>query len=566
MTRLRLARSLVALIVGALAALPGVAQNQLLLRQFGSPGDDQTTSVASDGAGGVYLGGSTTGGLNGPNAGRSDAWIARYDGATGNQLWLRQLGTSADDFANGVAPDGSGGVYVTGHTEGSPGGPYLGDTDVWLARYDSVGNQLWFRQLSSTGNLFSYDYAYGAAADGSGGVYVTGQTTGSLGGQFFGAGADAFVAHYDSTGVQLWIRQFGSNTVELGFTAAPDGSGGVYVGGYTYNQFWGGSSGWLAHYDTAGNQLWLRQVDPTYTSLIWAAAPDGMGGVFVGGYTEGGIAAPNIGEYDIWLARYDAAGNRLWIRQFGTSVSEGVVAAAPDGSGGVFVSGWTLGSLVGASAGWLAQYDSAGNQLGIRQIGQIGTNSSEYANGAAPDGSGGVYLGGVTYGAWGAPNAGGSDAWFARYDGVGPPSSYCTASTSANGCSASISANASPSATFATPCVLNIANVEGQRQGLIFYGVDNTGFSPLPWSTGSSSFLCVKPPTQRTAIQSSGGAIASCDGTLSLDWNAFHAANPGALGAPFTTGSKVYAQGWFRDPPAPKSTNLSNAITLTVFP
>jgi hypothetical protein len=53
---------------------------------------------------------------------------------------------------------------------------------------------------------------------------------------------------------------------------------------------------------------------------------------------------------------------------------------------------------------------------------------------------------------------------------------------------------------------------------------------------------------------------------LSVDWNAFIATNPGALGNPFLAGQAVYAQGWFRDPPAPKTTSLSNALKFTVCP
>ncbi len=572
MTRLRLAHSIVALIVGALAALPGAAQNQRWLEQFGSLGTDDAWSIARDGVGGVFLCGVTSGGLNGPNAGLLDAWIARYDGATGNQLWLRQLGTGANDRAFDVAPDGSGGAYVTGDTSGSLGGTFGSGADLWLARYDSVGNQLWIRQTSSIGGG-SVDAAHAAASDGSGGVYVTGFTSGSLGGPI-ASQADALVARYDAAGNPLWTRQFGAGGGRTeSWAAAPDGSGGVYIGGFTQTSLAAPNAGdadiWLAHYDAAGNQLWVRQLGSSSLDMLMTAAPDATGGVYVGGFTWGDLAAANAAPGDVWLARYDASGNQHWIRQFGTNASEGINGLAPDGSGGVFVSGGTSGNLGGASAGgvdaWLALYDSAGNQLWIRQF---GTNDEDYAFGAAPDGLGGVYLAGGTKGDLGAPNAGAQDAWIARYDGVGPPppTSYCTASTTANGCSASISANASPSVTFTSPCVLSIASVEGQRQGLIFYGLDNTGFSPLPWSSGSSSFLCVKPPTQRTGLQSSGGAIASCSGTLSLDWNAFHAANPGALGGAIAAGSKVYAQGWFRDPPAPKSTNLSNALELTVAP
>jgi hypothetical protein len=76
----------------------------------------------------------------------------------------------------------------------------------------------------------------------------------------------------------------------------------------------------------------------------------------------------------------------------------------------------------------------------------------------------------------------------------------------------------------------------------------------------------VKSPTQRTSFHSSGGTAGSCDGTLSVDWLAFVAANPGALGTPLTPGALVNAQAWFRDPPAPGATNLSNALEFSVCP
>ncbi len=149
---------------------------------------------------------------------------------------------------------------------------------------------------------------------------------------------------------------------------------------------------------------------------------------------------------------------------------------------------------------------------------------------------------------------------------VPAPQSYCTAGTSSNGCVPAISASANPSVSFATPCALSVANVEGQKSGLFFYGVDNSGFSPLPWALNGSSFLCVKTPTQRTSSQNSGGLAAQCNGAFALDWNAFQAANPSGLGQPWGAGSKAYVQAWYRDPPAPKTTNLSNALELTYLP
>jgi hypothetical protein len=140
---------------------------------------------------------------------------------------------------------------------------------------------------------------------------------------------------------------------------------------------------------------------------------------------------------------------------------------------------------------------------------------------------------------------------------------YCTAGTTTNGCTATLSASGVPDADAGAGFTVTATGVEGQKQGLFFYGL--SGALAQPWGTGSS-FLCIKAPTQRGAAQNSGGTINACNGSLALDWNAFIATNPSALGNPFAGGETGWIQAWFRDPPSPKSTNLSNAIQFTVCP
>jgi hypothetical protein len=154
---------------------------------------------------------------------------------------------------------------------------------------------------------------------------------------------------------------------------------------------------------------------------------------------------------------------------------------------------------------------------------------------------------------------------FLRRDAPPTPQTFCTAGTTTNGCLPSIGASGQPSLSSATPCDIVVTQVEGQRSGVIFYGIDNSGFSALPWGA-SSGFLCVKSPAQRTPPQSSGGAPGTCTGQLTLDWNAFRAANPAALGSPWSVGASAYFQAWLRDPPSPKTTMLSNAIELVYVP
>jgi tricorn protease-like protein len=165
-----------------------------------------------------------------------------------------------------------------------------------------------------------------------------------------------------------------------------------------------------------------------------------------------------------------------------------------------------------------------------------------------------------------ASDTNGCDDVFVRDRGPRTPVVYCTAGTSSNGCSASIAASSNPSISLTNSCNITVSDVEGLKAGIVFYGVDNAGFSPSPWAFVSASWLCVKQPTQRTPVQNSGGTLGACDGSFALDWNAYQLANPLALGNPWNTGDKVYVQAWFRDPLAVKATNLSNALELTYVP
>lgn len=152
---------------------------------------------------------------------------------------------------------------------------------------------------------------------------------------------------------------------------------------------------------------------------------------------------------------------------------------------------------------------------------------------------------------------------FVHDRGVELPSSYCTPGVSTAGCIATISASANPSLSLAAPCLLSIVGLEGQKQGLFFYGINNTGFNPTPWGNG---FRCVKSPIKRTGAQNSGGTAGLCDGQFSLDWHAYQASFPGALGNPWVLWERAYVQAWYRDPAATKASNFSDGLVLVYQP
>jgi len=143
--------------------------------------------------------------------------------------------------------------------------------------------------------------------------------------------------------------------------------------------------------------------------------------------------------------------------------------------------------------------------------------------------------------------------------------SYCTAGTSASGCQATLSAVGTASATALSGFKVSAATVEGQKDGLFFYGTN--GRQAVPWGNGTS-FQCVRPPVKRGPLMTGAGTIGACNGAFSLDLNARWcpscpkpAHNPGA-------GSTVQIQLWYRDPfnTSNQTTSFSDALEAVVCP
>ncbi len=167
---------------------------------------------------------------------------------------------------------------------------------------------------------------------------------------------------------------------------------------------------------------------------------------------------------------------------------------------------------------------------------------------------------------WVPADSGSFGNWSLCFAAASAPTTFCTPQFpgTTNGCFATIAASAQPSLSTATSCLLSLSNVEGGKTGLFFYGVQ--GRVSSPWCSTSSNILCVKPPTQRMSALDTGGTNGACNGTLALDFDDWAATHPNAIGYPWNAGAKAWVQGWFRDPPACKTTSLSEGVELTWQP
>ena len=358
------------------------------IKQLGTSDGDDAQSVAVGKDGSVLITGYTSGTLDGnTSAGLNDVVIAKYD-MNGNRIWARQFGTPGYDIGRSVAVDGSGNSFITGSVDGSlDSNPYMGQPDIFLAKYDANGNKLWTWQYRTLG----WDDGIGVAVDGNGNIFVSGTTEGPPNGES-AAGTDLFLAKFDTNGNRLWTRQFGTPPAySSGFAVAVDVSGNVIVTGYTSIGLHGNASAgsmdiFLAKYDTNGNRLWTKQHGSSDYDYPNGLATDGDGNIFVTGHTFGSLDGnTNAGFTDMFLLKYDNNGNRLWTRQLGTPEYDYGDGVAVDGSGNVFVTGYAGGSLQdNTSAVWgdilLVKYDTDGNRIWASQF---GTDRSDHGHGIA---------------------------------------------------------------------------------------------------------------------------------------------------------------------------------------
>jgi len=346
------------------------------VRRYNGPGNagDNASALAVDGSGNVYVTGRSVGSGTG-----YDYATIKYS-PSGDTVWVRRYNGpgNVSDEATALAVDGSGNLYVTGGSQSNTG------VDYTTIKYSPAGDTLWVRRYSGPG--IGYDVALALAVDDSGNLYVTGRSVGS------GTFEDYATIKYSPAGDTLWVRRYSGpgNNTDLARALAVDGSGNLYVTGWSVGSGTGDDYATIK-YSPAGDTVWVRRYNGPGNSgdLASALAVDGSGNLYVTG--ESG--------FDYATIKYSPAGDTLWVRRYNGPENFGdeARALAVDGSGNVYVTGFSWWS---SGAGYdyaTIKYSPSGDTVWVRRYNGPG-NSSDYALALAVDGSGNLYVTGWSVG------------------------------------------------------------------------------------------------------------------------------------------------------------------------
>ncbi len=244
-----------------------------------------------------------------------DFYAAKLD-SLGNLAWSRTYDAGASDFPRDITVDGSGNVYVTGESHNGQNYDYL------TVKYDPSGSLLWARRYDGGRS----EYAAAAAVDASGSLFVTGY-------EWDGSRYNCVTLKYNTEGAVLSAWTYAGGSCD---DIAVDGTGSVYLAGHAGVSWYLGQIDALTlKYDAQGGLLWARTFDAGKQESAAAIAVDGSGSAYVTGTSSDGY----LTVVNALTLAYDASGSLLWTKKFDTGGNDFATGIAADGAGDVYISG-----------------------------------------------------------------------------------------------------------------------------------------------------------------------------------------------------------------------------------
>lgn len=235
----------------------------------------------------------------------------------------------------------------------------LGYDDLFLAKYDASGNELWAKRFGGNNPFNSNEYVTDYLIDNASNcLYYTGTFYGTLNIDSYsvisGGGLDMFLAKFDFAGNCLWLKKAGSISDDRPATVSLDALGNIFWTGVLANNGFFETSSldkgvFLSKIDTNGNLIWARnEITGGYATQIKII--DNY--MILSGVAENdttvidtaNLISQHIGG--IFLVKLDTTGNFISGRKFESNLASFITGFELDGSNNIYAVGQFTDSLI----------------------------------------------------------------------------------------------------------------------------------------------------------------------------------------------------------------------------
>ena len=301
-----------------------------------------------------------------------DIMVMKLD-ADGNSIWSRAFGGQYYDWADLIVPVKDGGYVLVAKTY-SFGEAYEGvyilkldskgnSTDVYrfdtpfdksltfaldsgrleagrtytdtdknygvnLECMDAGGEYKWIKTFGN--NYFEWGYT---AVSAKGGCFVTTGQPENTGEQDL---EDVFVYERDKDGNYVWYKRFGGNKYDRGYSISAVKEGGYIVSGLSCSYGNGYDDAYLIRLDADGNSLWARTYGGENHDRAYSSEETKDGGFITAGSS---MSYNKKDKFEMYVFKTDADGNTQWMRTYGSDQDSAAYSVAVTKDGGYVVAG-----------------------------------------------------------------------------------------------------------------------------------------------------------------------------------------------------------------------------------
>ncbi len=377
---------------------------------LGGSAGDAGYGIAVDSSGDAYVTGSTvspnfpitSGGVQTTPGGASDVFVSKFNPSGSGLLFSIYLGGNGADAASAILLDSSGDIYLVGSTSstnfptttGALQTTYGGNGDAFLTELKPDGSVLVYSTYVGGSQA---DNATALALDSAGDVFLTGSTQShdfptmnplQLGNDGV---SNVFVSEVNPTGTALvYSTYLGGSSSDYGTALALDGSGNVYISGYTYSTDFPTQNAFQSVL-AGGSDAFITELTPGNIALVFSTflggnsidrvfsmSLDVSGSIYLAGDTQStnfpvtssAFQSVNHGLADAFVSKLSrGASSVVYSTLLGGSGTDGITAMALDSAGSVYLTGFT-------QSGDFPLLDPLQKILGIAGAGSCGTTSA----------------------------------------------------------------------------------------------------------------------------------------------------------------------------------------------
>ncbi len=287
----------------------------------------------------------------------SNYWLAKFN-ANGDTIWQKGYGGYGDEDAYDVIQTSDGGFALVGASTSFGGA-------IYFVKTDNQGDTLWTKLYSKSYTSFANSLIQLA----DNGYVIVGETgIGSV-------NRNLLVIRTNMNGDTIWMKTFGGNNNEVGYSVKETDDGGFIISGATKSFGLGGYDVYLIKIHSNGLIQWTKTI---------GGINDDSGGECVltsdGGYAVAGSTNSfGSGNYDAYLLKLNSIGDTLWSKTFGGLGIDAAGYIKETTDGGFIIAGRTE-SYGGNSDVYLIKTDANGQVAGIDDYPSMYNGITVYPN------------------------------------------------------------------------------------------------------------------------------------------------------------------------------------------